>query len=91
MSENSELTAGCLSVEETTQDIYNQLDGISEQLDMSSLNNDCIIFTEPKSPASVISQLYQKLCALEDIVSIQAEQIATLQGQVEELQQSQCP
>lgn len=91
VSDNSELTAGCLSVEETTQDIYNQLDEIAEQLDMSSLDNDCIIFTEPKTPISIITQLYQKLCALEDIVNTQAEQIVTLQGQVDELQQSQCP
>lgn len=90
VSENSELTEGCLNLEETTLDIYNQLDDISEKLDMSLMNNDCIVFTEPKTPASVIKQMYDKLCALEDTVANQAALITTLQGQVLELQENPC-
>ena len=90
VSNNSSLTAGCLNLEETTQDIYDQLDDIDEKLDMSDLNNDCITFTEPKTPASVLKQLYDKLCELEDTVSTQAGLISTLQGQVEELQENPC-
>lgn len=90
VSNNSSLTAGCLNLEETTQDIYDQLDVIDSKLDMSSLNNDCITFTEPKTTASVIKDLYDKLCALEDTVNTQAGLITTLQGQVEELQQNPC-
>lgn len=90
VSESSELTTGCLNIEETTQDIYNQLDDIDEKLDMSVMTNDCIIFTEPKTPSSVIKQLYDKICALEDIITSQAAQITTMQNQITELQQSEC-
>lgn len=91
VSKNSELTNGCISIEETTQDIYNQLDKIDEKLDMSSLESDCIIFTEPKTPLSVIKQIYDKLCSLEDTVSSQGDLILTLQGQVAALQAQECP
>ncbi len=91
VSENSELTEGCISLEETTQDIYNQLDAIDEKLDMSSLDNDCIIFAEPRTPTTVIRQLYDKLCSLEDIVTSQGTLILTLQGQVAALQAQDCP
>lgn len=91
VSDNSSLIVGCLNLDETTQDIYDQLDAIDGQLNMASLENDCITFTEPRTPASVINQLYQKLCSLEDTVASQAQQILTLQGQVEELQQQNCP
>ncbi len=91
VSENSSLTEGCLTLEETTQDIYNQLDVIDGKLDMSSISNDCIIFTEPRTPVSVINQMYQKLCELEDTVSSQGTLITTLQGQVAALQANVCP
>lgn len=91
VSNNSELTEGCISIEETTQDIYNQLNVIDGKLDMSSLENDCIIFAEPKTPLSVIKQMYDKLCSLEDTVSSQGALILTLQGQVAALQANVCP
>jgi len=90
VSNNSSLTEGCLSIEETTQDIYNQLDVIDEKIDMSSLNSDCISLTEPKSILSVIQQILNKICALEDTVTSQGEIIVTLQEQVAELQSNPC-
>lgn len=90
VSNNSSLTEGCISIEETTEDIYNQLDSIDEKITLSSIVNDCITFTEPKTINSVIGQLYNKLCELEGIIITQAGLIETLQGQVEDLQQNNC-
>ncbi len=90
VSQNSSLVSGCLTLEETTQDIYDQLDIIDSKLDMSSMNNDCIVFTEPKTPSTVIKDLYNKICELEGLITTQAGLITTLQGQVEELQQNPC-
>lgn len=81
----------CISIEETTQDIYNQLSIILGKLDMSSIENDCIVFSEPRTPISVIKQLLDKLCSLESIVSSQGALILTLQGQVAALQANVCP
>ena len=90
VSANSSLTAGCLNLEETTQDIYDQLDEIEDKLDVSELGSDCITFIEPRTLSSVIQQMYDKLCELEGIVAYQESLIITLQGQVDELQQNPC-
>jgi hypothetical protein len=91
-SEDSELfEETCLSTEEVIEDVYNMIDTINQEIDMSTLANTCITFTEPKTVLSVISQMYTKLCALEDTIEIQAETILTMQGQIEDLQTITCP
>ncbi len=91
VSNNSGLTEGCITIEETTQDMYNQLDTIDTKIDMSALSNDCITFSEPRTPVSVTEQILNKLCSLEDIVTSQGALITTLQGQVAALQANVCP
>ncbi len=92
VSENSSLDiTECISVEEAIEDIYNQLDTVDEILDISSLVGGCITFTEPKTIVSVLTQVCEKLCALEDTVESQAELIETLQSQVADLQANNCP
>lgn len=81
---------GCFDVQEVIEDIYSITEDIYSEIDVSSITNDCIIFTEPKTIVSVTKQLYDKLCSLEQIVTNQAGLITTLQGQVAELQQNPC-
>lgn len=81
----------CLSTEEVIEDVYSMIDTINQEIDMSTLANTCITFTEPKTVLSVISQMYTKLCALEDLVETQAETILTMQGQIEDLETNTCP
>lgn len=90
VSRNSSLIEECRSVENTTQDIYNQLDAIDDKLNLSTLDNDCITFSEPRTPTSVLSQILNKLCALEAQVVEQGSLIETLQTQVSEIQENPC-
>lgn len=90
VSDSSSLVSQCRSVENTTQDIYNQLDVIDEKIDLSSLENDCITFSEPKTLLSVLTQLLSKLCNTEALVEEQAGLITTLQAQVAALQANPC-
>ncbi len=91
VSEHSSLTEDdCLDVQEVIEDIYDITEDIYSKIDVSMLVNDCIILTEPKTASSVIKQILDKLCALEDIVTSQAELIETLQEQVIELQENPC-
>lgn len=89
--EFSTLTSECNSVDEVLSDLYEVIGGIKEEIDFSSLENTCITFTLPKTPLSVITQMYNKLCELESIVESQAEVIATHTNQIENLQNSECP
>ena len=92
VSEDSGLfDQNCLSVEQVIEDVYSMIDTINQEIDMSTLGNDCITFTEPKTVSSVVYQMYLKLCALEDTIATQAQTIATMQLEITELQDGNCP
>jgi hypothetical protein len=89
--EFSGLTSSCNSAEELFENLYEVIGGIKEEIDLSSLENGCITFTLPKTPLSVITQMYNKICELEVLVIGQGETIATHMSQIENLQNETCP
>lgn len=74
---SSLLTEGCLVIEETTQDIYNQLDAISEANDLSDLGSSCLTYPQVDNKyqiKDVLKKFEDKLCEL-DITSSSSEAI----------------
>ena len=69
----------CKDIEQTTEDLYNIVTKLREDSDVSGILNECITFTSPKTPKSVIEQMYLKLCDLEQRVNNQQELITELQ------------
>lgn len=69
----------CKDIEQTTEDLYNTVNKIRQSTDVTGLLNGCITFTNPKTPASVIEQLYLKICDLEQKLNDQQELITELQ------------
>lgn len=64
-SQSELIDYSCLDLEETTQDIYNQL----EQLDLSELGNECLEYVKEDNKIKLISALlvYEKeICELKD-------------------------
>lgn len=91
VSEHSSLEEeDCLDVQEVIEDIYDITEDIYSKIDMSSLDNDCITFTEPKTVLSVITQMYQKLCELQTIVTGQQTIIVAMQEEIDNLQENIC-
>lgn len=91
VSVNSALAnVGCLSVQEVDQDQYVMIDAIKAEIDLSGLVDDCIILTPPKKVKTVIAQILQKLCALEDTVIAQQATITTQAAQIAALQIRPC-
>lgn len=91
VSENTTLNeTECLGVQEVIEDLYTMVDIVKEEIDFSSLENNCITFTSPKTPLSVITQMYNKICELEAIVVAQGEVVATHTEQIEALQENVC-
>lgn len=91
VSSNSDLLdKDCLDVQEVIEDLYDITEDIYSQIDVSNIQNDCIVFTEPRTVSTVLSQIIDKICALEDIVTTQTNLITTLQNQVVELQSNPC-
>jgi len=81
----------CVSAEESFIDVYGLIGTIKENIDVSSLENTCITFTEPKTPSSVIEQMYAKICELENLIETQGELITTMGAQIGLLQSETCP
>lgn len=91
VSEHSSLVEeNCLDVQQVIEDVYNIIEDIYSKIDISEITNDCLIFTEPKSISSVLKQVYDKVCSLENTITTQSSLITTLQGQVAELQDNPC-
>lgn len=91
VSGHSELDANdCLDVQEVIEDVYDITEDIYSKIDMDELNNDCIVFTEPKTAKSVIGQLYVKLCQLEALIQTQQTTIVEMQEEIDDLQSNIC-
>ena len=88
---SSLLESNCTDVEEVLTDIYSLIGGVKEQIDVTTLENTCITFIEPKTPSSVIEQMYNKLCELENLIETKGELITTMQAQITDLQENNCP
>ena len=88
--QSSLLEDDCLDVQEVIEDIYNITEDIYSKINMSELDNDCITFTEPRSPTSVIAQIYTKICQLVDLVETQQITINTMQEEIDNLQENIC-
>lgn len=60
----------CITLEETTEDQYNILEGIKSEIDLSALGQDCINYgVNPKTVKSVLLKYEQEICDLKDRVN----------------------
>jgi len=87
----SYLTLGCLDVEEVLEDTYHILSDIKNDIDVTSMTNDCITFTTPKTVKSVIEQMYDKICELKAKNDAQDIVIAALTTRVTNIENNNCP
>lgn len=61
----------CITLEETTEDQYNILEGIKAELDLSALGQDCINYgINPKTVKSVLLKYEQEICDLKQKVQV---------------------
>lgn len=89
--EFSNLQEGCLSVEDVLADTYQILENIIEDIDISSVMNDCITFTEPKKISSIIEQMYSKICDLVTENNEQSALIEELTTRITNVENNNCP
>src|SRR5699024_202091 len=58
----------CVTIEDTTEDIYNIISDIKEELDISGLGNKCITYPTDKNINTVLQQQEQEICELKQKV-----------------------
>ena len=89
VNSNSEYTSDdCLSVEETTQDQYNQLENIWDEIDLSELGEQCLDYLTNEEDKIVVKNVLLKF---EEEICQLKEKINTLENTaVCDLDISQC-
>ncbi len=69
-SELKEMIPGCVSIEETTQEIYNKVSDIEKSLDTSNIGNECLSYAkndDGKIVQSIINATFEKeICYLKN-------------------------
>lgn len=72
----------CVSIEETTEDTYKSIDNIKEDINLSSLGQDCLSYNEVeagKPTVLEVSKVFEEeICKLKDFNSKQVESICEL-------------
>ena len=81
----------CVSIEETTEELYNLVGTIREELDLESLEFDCIQISGDKKVKLILQTLINKLCTLNTQITEQSDLITTMQEQILNLQEQNCP
>mgnify|MGYP003452283363 FL=1 len=81
----------CISIAETTEEQYNLIGEIKDEIDLTTLDYDCGALPTDKSVKSLIQFLLDKDCAQQELIEeLQAINV-TMQQQIEDLQNSNCP
>lgn len=88
--QSSLIDEGCLNLEETTQDTYNQLETIYEDINVEDLDYECLSLTN-KTLKNLLQLLITQHCNQATLITEMQETIETMQNQTEDLQQNNCP
>lgn len=87
----SHITDPCVSLEDTTEDLYNLIDEIKASLNLNTLAGSCISYpsTEPTLIQTLIA-IQNKVCSLENTTTELNSIVSTMQQQIEDLQNNIC-
>ena len=84
----------CNTVHETLEDIYNEMETMQDEADLSELGNECITYTETAGRILIkdaFKAMETKICELAALTTTMGETITTMQEQIEQLQEGNCP
>jgi hypothetical protein len=62
----------CITIEETTEDLYNLVGGIKSEIDLSALGNDCLTYVQEGGKTivkNVLIKYEEEICNLKDRVT----------------------
>ena len=80
----------CITIAETTEELYNLVGEIRAEINLTDLEGDCV--TNPTTPTvkNVIQMLINKICNQQTEINNQRDLIETIQQQITALQESTC-
>lgn len=90
LPEYSELDE-CANLEQTTEELYSLITEIREDSDLSELEAECLTLPTDRTVKSVMQVILDKICAMQDIIDSQQEQLDIQEQQIIDLQENNCP
>lgn len=84
-------TEDCLTIEETTTDLYSLIGDLRDQINVTSLDFNCLTAPQTKNVNTVFQLLINTVCSQAELIQTLNENVATLQEQVQDLQNQNCP
>lgn len=80
----------CVSIEETTNDTYSIISNIKSEINVSSLDLECLSVSS-LTLKTLLQALISECCDLKQTTETQAITITTMAQQIEDLQSNNCP
>lgn len=81
----------CVTIEETTEELYNLVCGIKEEINLTELVGECLTLPSNLTVKDMFQFLITSICNLQTQIDTQAELITTLEEQVTDIQSNPCP
>lgn len=81
----------CTSIEETTEELYTLVGKLREQINLETLELDCVEIEGDRDIRKMFQVLLNKVCQLTEDITIQEGLIITMQEQILNLQEQNCP
>jgi len=80
----------CITLEDTTLDIYSILEDLKDVLNVTSLSAGCLTYPTTPSLLQVLTVHQQEICDLKSYNATLNTTIETMQQQIEDLQNNNC-
>lgn len=68
LGQNTKITSDCVTLHQTTEDVYSLIDEILENTDLTGIGEDCLIYAGEKTFKKIINRYEQEICTLKDEV-----------------------
>lgn len=81
----------CANLKETTSELYSEVESIKQNIDLSTIDLNCLTLSGEKNIKNLVQLLLDKVCILEQANTDLTNSVTTLQQQVQDLQQNNCP
>jgi hypothetical protein len=73
LGDNTKLNQPCITLDDTTKDLYELVDDLFDKVDLSEVPNDCLSYIGDKDIKKVVQKYEEEICMLK-------EKVATLES-----------
>ncbi len=84
-------TSECTTIEEIAQDLYENITIVKDEIDLSELENNCLVLPVELEVKSVIQFLIDTICEDRQAITDLQDQLSSLDARVTDIETNTCP